>query len=198
MSRLEFTPDPNQEDEEALQSSLADSSQEESAHSRLAMPETTDEGDEGFESREEHESTRRLEYIDQLLRNAPLLSVPMGFADRVVAAIKRRTGTEPDYRDATGIVLGLLMTALISIPLLGTPAYLIGRSIFSANFRADLGDDLANFFEGITSWMSNISVNSTVLLPIGLVVVIALIALSSYFVYFVKGILNADTSEEQT
>jgi hypothetical protein len=193
MSRLEFTPDPNQEDEEALESSLAGKAQEESALNRLAMPETGD-ADEG----ESHESTRRLEYIDQLLRNAPLLSVPMGFADRVVAAIKRRTGGEPDYRDATGIVLGLMMTALITIPLLGTPAYLIGRSIFSPSFRADLGDDLINFFENLTSWMTNISVNSTILLPIGVVVIIALVALSSYFIWFVKGLLNTDTSEEQS
>jgi hypothetical protein len=192
MSRLEFTPDPNQEDEEALQSSLVGKEQEESALNRLSMPETADVNEE-----ESHESTRRLEYIDQLLRSAPLLSVPMDFADRVVAAIKRRTGGEPDYRDATGIVLGLMMTALISIPLLGTPAYLIGRSIFSPSFRADLGDDLGNFFEGITSWMTNISVNSTVLLPLGVVVIIALVALSSYFVWFVKGLLNTDTSEEQ-
>ena len=162
MSRLEFTPDPNQEDEEALQQSLTDSEQEESALNRMAMPETTQT------DKEEHDSARRLEYIDQLLRNAPLLSVSMGFADRVMAAIKRRTGGEPDYRDATGIILGLLMAALISLTLLGTPAYLIGRSIFSTSFRADLGDDLANFFESITSWMTNISVNSTVYCRLGL------------------------------
>lgn len=191
MSRLEFTPDPNQEDEEALQQSLTESGQEESALNRLAMPETTET------DKEEHDSARRLEYIDQLLRNAPLLSVSMGFADRVMAAIKRRTGGEPDYRDATGIILGLLMAALISLTLLGTPAYLIGRSIFSASFRADLGNDLSNFFESITSWMSNISVNSTVLLPIGVVVIIGLVALSSYFIWFVKGLLNTDTSEEK-
>ena len=189
MSRLEFTPDPNQEDEEALQSSMIEN-EEETALNRLAMPETADG--------ESHEGAKGLEYIDQLLRNAPLLSVSMGFADRVVAAIKRRQGGEPDYRDATGIILGLLVTALISIPLLGTPAYLIGRSVFSSSFRASLGDDLVSFLESITSWTTNISVNSTVLLPISVVVVIALVALSTYFIWFVKGLLNTDTSEEKS
>ena len=35
------------------------------------------------------------------------------------------------------------------------------------------------------------------LLPIGVIVIIALVALSSYFIWFVKGLLNTDTSEEK-
>ncbi len=183
MSRLEFQPDPEQEpeDDAALQA------EEQAAQNRLALP--------GSEAAAASETAVRLQQVEELLRNAPLLSVPIGFADRVLAVIKGQDQSDPDYQDAMGIVLGLLLAALIALPLFGTLAYLIGRAIVSASARTVLVSDLEAVLSSIFVWLQGLSLGAAVLLPIALVILVALGLLSGYVFRFFWDVMKAGSSE---
>lgn len=170
MSRLEFQPDPNQDDE--LESAL----EEDTASQRLAMPETAE----------------RLHYVENLLRNVPLLSVPIGFADRVMAVIKRQDPDDPNYQDGMGIVLGLLMAALIAIPLFGIVAWLFIRALVSLRAQATLVDDLESVFTGVSLWLASLSADGVIVVPLIVAMVVGLMFFSGYVIWFVRELFRSN------
>ncbi len=176
MSRLEYRPDPNQEDEEALQAAADEA--EIAAHHRLALPDDAEEDNKRFQA------------VENLLRNAPLLSVPIGFADRVIAALKGQNSTDPDYQDAMGIIIGLFLAALIAVPLFGTPAYLIGRALFSDAALSTLIADLETVLTTIMVWLQTVSLGPAFVILL-LVSLVGVGLLSGYVLRFVKGLVNA-------
>ncbi len=87
-------------------------------------------------------TNERLSYIENLLRNAPLVSVSVGFADRVMAALRGEDNQNPTYRNGLGIALGLLFSILFLMIGIGIPSYLflmlvvtVGRSKAVEQFR---------------------------------------------------------------
>src|SRR6188768_4257251 len=60
---------------------------------------------------------KRLHYVDRLLKSAPVLSAPRGFADRVMNRLKGATPHTPDYEQGTGIMVGLGAGSLFYLPI---------------------------------------------------------------------------------
>jgi hypothetical protein len=60
----------------------------------------------------------RLTKAEHILTSAPIITAPNGFADRVCAALASGRKPTHDPNAGLGIALGLLLTALFSIPLL--------------------------------------------------------------------------------
>lgn len=173
MSRLEYRPE--QEDEEILQQAAEE--EEATSHHRLAMP--------------DEEDSKRFQSVEQLLRHAPLLSVPIGFADRVIAAIKGQNNQDPDYQDAMGIIIGLFLAALIAVPLFGTPAYLIGRALVSSAALSTLIADLETMLTTVMLWLQGFSLSPVVVLPMLLITLVGLGLLSGYVFRFLKELVEA-------
>lgn len=185
MSRLEFQPDPEQEqapDE-------ASSTQHQAASQRLAMPENAEESTADLSA--------RFQQVEDMLRHAPLLSMPIGFADRVLAAIKGQRPSDPDYQDALGIILGLFLAVLVALPLLGIPAYLIARSIISADYRDTLVSDLGSVLGTIFVGLQSSSLGVLVLIPVLIAMLVGFGLLSGYLVRFLKELVEAGSVENK-
>ena len=185
MSRLEFDPQKGHESEDDFQPQP----DEQASHHRLALPE-----DEAAAAAAE---ANRLQYVEQLLRNAPLLSVPIGFADRVVAAIKGQDHDDPNYQDATGIVLGLLFAALIAIPLFATPVYLTGRALLNGESRTAILAELESVMSSFLLWLESLSLTPIIFIPLALAVLVGLILVSGYVLWFFRSLLKSGRSNVQ-
>ncbi len=129
MSRWEYQPDPQEQPDEEQQ--LANQRDAQAAAQRLSLPET-DEQNEA--------STERLHYIENLLRTAPLVSVSVGFADRVIAAIRGQDTDNPDYRNGLGIVLGLMISMVFLLTVIALPAYLFLLAVLSTDTEQAVND----------------------------------------------------------
>ncbi len=185
MSRLEFDPEKDHESEEDFQPQP----EEQVSYHRLALSE-----DEAAAAAAE---ASRLQYVEQLLRNAPLLSVPIGFADRVVAAIRGQDHDNPNYQDAIGIVLGLLFAALIAIPLFATPVYLTGRAILSGESRDTILTELESVMSSLLIWLESLSLTPVIFIPLALVILVGLVLVSGYVFWFFKTLLRSGRSNIQ-
>lgn len=178
MSRLELNPNemPQEEPESGAEIALPAESAP-AAFQRLALP------DEAFASTPAEE---RASYIDHLLRNAPLLATPVGFAERVVKAIKTRLHNQPNYRDGAGIVAALTITAFLVLPLLGLVVNIFFRLLTDANFPDNAANDIEAGLETLAMLLQN---------PTLLVVLVALIIpfllLVAYVYRFWRGVLAA-------
>lgn len=186
MSRLEYQPNP-QQDPDPNRDSMAEQSP--NAARRLSAPTPAQAADPT------PESSTRFHQVEEMLRKAPLLSVPIGFADRVLAAIKRQNPANPNYQDAMGIILGIFLAALLAIPLLGTPSYLIGRAIINADYRDTLIDDLGNLAERVFIGLETLSFNLIWLIPILAILALLFGFLSTYLYRFIKSVLQAAQAE---
>ena len=192
MSRLEYQPDPNKEEAELPQP------EETSGHHRLALPEQDEANEATLTSDNLAESGTRLQQVEDLLRNAPLLSVPIGFADRVVAALKGQDRTHPDYQDGMGIILGLVMAILIAVPLLGSVAYFIGRAVVSAEARNTLLADIEGIFTPLLSWIEGLSVSGVILVPLIVALLVGFSLLSGYVFWFVRSLIRTASSADDS
>jgi hypothetical protein len=185
MSRLENDPAAKNHAQETdeMQQAQAGEQMPESAHHRLEMPEET------------VGPSDRLLYVEHLLRSAPLLAVPFGFADRVVALLKKQAHTQPSYAQATGIVLGLAIAALVTVLPLGTLIYFLVRSLFSAGPRELALRLVGNVAENVALWAQDPSIS----LPLALLLIFALLplsALSGYLFWFFSGVAGAGSSDQ--
>ncbi|NDJ86660.1 MAG: hypothetical protein GYB66_12300 [Chloroflexi bacterium] len=177
MSRLEQQPDPNRE-EEQLEGFQAHGKQEaEEAHRRLAMS-------------DDEANATRLQQVEHLLRNAPLLSVPIGFADRVIASLKGHENGHPRYEDALGIVLGLSFAALIAIAVMGTLALLIFQVLLETATITDLAEGIGDAFETVIP-VAGITLDPSVAIPLGILIGIGLLLFSGYAVRVIRGIVKS-------
>jgi len=61
----------------------------------------------------------RMKRADRMLRTAPKIGAPHGFAERMMLALAAGSRPQMDKRLGLGMALGLLLTAFTAIPLLG-------------------------------------------------------------------------------
>lgn len=169
MSRLEYQPNREDENEDLF----LNEEQEQDTEQRLAAPDD-----------------RRLQQVEQMLRQAPLLSVPIGFADRVLAALKGQDKSSPDYQNGLGIVLGIFLAALLAVPLFGTPIYLIGRAIASGEGIQSTFEEVAATLASVWDWLVAVPLSSGFLLPFIIGALIGFGLLSGYIFWFVRSTLK--------
>lgn len=195
MSRLEQDPMRNKYDhleDENLQASEFDETRLQ-AGQRLAAPseqemplQTASQADESLE---------RFHQVDHLMKNAPTVASPRGFADRVLALIKKQAQIYPKYSEGTGIVLGLTAAAMVTIPILGTILFMTTQAIINESLRGTLLREMGNIIEVVTDWAQG----PTISLPVALLMILALLpftALSGYLFWFFNGLAKAGTPPE--
>jgi hypothetical protein len=136
-----------------------------------------------------------LQRVDHLLKTAPLLAAPLGFADRVIGLLKKQVNQYPNYSEGTGIVLGLVSVAMVVIPLLGTAIFLVTQAIISQSVRGTLIREISALIETVAAWGQN----PTISLPIAILMLLAILpftALSGYLFWFFNGVFGAGSSEQ--
>lgn len=180
MSRLEFSPqeDPQQ------QSDPDDSMQVK--RSRLGVE---DEVAEAQVDSEAHE--HRLAYVDRLLKTAPIFKAPLGFADRVISRLKAQTPLPPRYEEGTGIVVGLSVAALISIPVFATVIYILLRGVFDSRIRNDVWDGLTDIIGSVWQGLVSLPTDYPVLFVILVTLLTINLIFSGYVVWFWRGLLRS-------
>lgn len=187
MSRFEYQPDPERDEDDNLNTQPHN---EEiplvPAEQRLGLAE-----DELGDAETTPENRERLRYVEDLLRNAPLISVSVGFAERVMAAIRGKDTNDPDYRDALGVITGLLISILFTLAVFGIPAYYLITSVISGDAAAAI-DDLVQLTESFVAGFANLPL---VLLPAAAAAVIGVIILSGYVVWFIRGLLTTKSPD---
>jgi hypothetical protein len=180
MSQYEFQPDPERDEDENLNAQPQEDTAADTAEQRLGIPEAATA-----------EHAERLRYVEDLLRNAPLIAVPVGFAERVVAALRGKDSDDPDYRDAMGIVIGLLVSILITLAVLGLPAFYIITAVLTGDAATVLAD-VTGFLGMFVGWLGDLP---AVLLPAAVAAVIGVVLLSGYVVWFVRGLLTSTSDQ---
>lgn len=193
MSRLEYQPQSSSDDNVEKNEEL---SVESSRYQRLSMPTETTEAETTSEASAEEETPEARErYVDQLLRNAPLLAVPLGFADRVMTALKKRV-IPPNYQEGIGFVMALGVIACLILPLLAISVNFFVRIIIDTEER----DSSARDFESAVEVLGDaIQQSPIVVIVIGVIILVGLAVLMSYLVRFVRGILvHAQKHPDQT
>lgn len=160
------------------------------AGQRLAAPA------ENMQDNAKQASDAAFQQVDHLLKTAPMVASPRGFADRVLALIKKQAQLYPTYSEGTGIVLGLTAAALVTIPILGTILFLTTQAIVNQSLRITLIREVSRAIETVAVWVQSPSVS----LPIALLMGIAILpftALSGYLFWFFNGLAKAGASSEQ-
>lgn len=180
MSGYEYQPDPERDDEEIFDAQQAENTTPETAEQRLGVPEE-----------QANDNLERLRYVEELLRSAPLIAVPMGFADRVMAALRGKDSNDPDYRDAMGIVMGLLFSIIFTLAVLGLPAYYIITAVLTGDAATVLAD-VTGFLEVFVGWLAGLPL---VLLPAAAASVVGVVVLSGYVLWFVRGLLSSSSTD---
>lgn len=192
MSRLEQDPMRkkfSQLEDEGVQAGEQEQTQLQ-AGQRLAAPA------EDVQENTQQNSDASFQQVDHLLKTAPVVASPRGFADRVLALIKKQAQIYPTYSEGTGIVLGLSAAALVTIPILGTILFLTTQAIVNQSLRVTLIHEISEAIETVAIWMQNPSIS----LPIALLMVVAILpftALSGYLFWFFNGLAKAGASSEQ-
>lgn len=98
----------------------------------------------------------RMKRADRMLRAAPLIHAPSGFADRVLLAIASGRGPRHDPRFGLGIALGMLVVALTAIPFFGL--LMIGMIVVVTNEQA-----FAGFLIQVNSLLGRLTLTSMAL-----------------------------------
>ena len=190
MSRLEQDPmrkDFNQLEDEAVHE--LDETQLQAGQRLAALAESTQENTQ-------QASDASFQQVDHLLKTAPTVASPRGFADRVLALIKKQAQMYPTYSEGPGIVLGLTAAAFVTIPILGTILFLAPQAIVNQSLRVTLIREISNAIETVALWLQS----PTISLPIALLMVVAILpftALSGYLFWFFNGLAKAGASSEQ-
>lgn len=172
-NRLEYNPQPEFEPDDANQAEVQDDSMQ-LKRSRLGVEDDVASQNISDES--------RMRYVDRLMQSAPVLSAPLGFAERVVARLKELTPSPPQYDEGLGIAIGLLASILIVVPTLGVALFGLFRFILDEGVRNDVWD------AGVTlaDWLTH----PFVLGILGILLVMYLI-LSGYIVWFWRGVIRS-------
>lgn len=180
MSRFDYQPESEHEEDYRAeeQENLQETSS--SAEQRLGLPD-----------QEAQISTERLRYVEELLRSAPLLSVPMGFADRVVAALRGKDTDDPDYKDGLGLVLGLFVSLLTTLAMLGLPIYFLLRVVITGEADQTV-DDISGYFEPLFGWIADAP---AVIIPAAVVSLLFSLLLTGYVIWFVRSLLSSKSEE---
>ncbi len=194
MSRLE--QDPMRKKFDHLEDEVVHEPEETrlQAGQRLAAP--AENTQENIQDNTKQASDAAFQQVDHLLKTAPVVASPRGFADRVLALIKKQAQLYPTYSEGTGIVLGLTAAALVTIPILGTILFLTTQAIVNQSLRVTLIREVSRAIETVAVWVQNPSIS----LPIALLMVIAILpftALSGYLFWFFNGLAKAGASSEQ-
>jgi hypothetical protein len=130
---------------------------------------------------------KRLHYVDRLLKSAPMVSAPRGFAERVMNRLKGSTPHSPDYEQGTGIVVGLGAGSLVYLPLLATAVYILVRSILDSAFRSRVWDIAGN----IVAWIVAIPTDYPFIFAAVIIAVVIALIMSGYLVWFWRGLIRS-------
>lgn len=172
-NRLEYNPQPELEPEDSAQEELLDDSMQ-LKRSRLGVEDDVASQNISDES--------RMRYVDRLMHSAPMLSAPLGFAERVVSRLKELTPRPPQYDEGLGIAIGLLASVVIVIPALAFAMFVLIRFILEESTRTAVGDALLA--------LADFVVQPFVLGIIGILVFLYLL-LSGYIVWFWRGVIRS-------
>ena len=172
-NRLEYNPQPEFEPDDSAQEEVLDDSMQ-LKRSRLGVEDDVASQNISDES--------RMRYVDRLMSNAPMLSAPLGFAERVVSRLKELTPRPPQYDEGLGIAIGLLASVVIVIPALAIAIYTLIRFILEESTRTAVWDALV----AVESFI----VQPFVLVVIGLIVFIYLV-MSGYIVWFWRVVIRS-------
>ncbi len=135
---------------------------------------------------EAHEESDHLSYVDRLLRSAPMLSAPLGFAERVIARLKAEPPRIVRYEEGTGIVLGLGAAAFIFLPILMTVAVILGLGLINEDFREATWETAGDFANGVVD-----AIATSPVLTAGMIIVLMLfLGASGYFMWFWRGLIR--------
>lgn len=187
MSRLEYDPsDRNREEEEREEARRQEENVPDAQRHRLALPD-----EEAIAQNEADSEEKRLRYIDQLLKNAPILAAPLGFADRVMDALRKQSQAHPLYRDALGIIAGLGILACLVLPLLGFLSLQVFIIILDAAARDAAADDVREALNGAWTWLQDPSLNTSTIILL-LIIFLMFLLLSGYLLRFFRQILTTD------
>lgn len=130
---------------------------------------------------------KRLQYVDRLLKSAPMLAAPLGLADRVIARLKGSTPRTPNYSDGAGIMVGLSAASFIAIPILATIVFLLARSFFDEEVRTDVLDSMGNAL----SWVVGLPAEYPFISTLLLIALLLFLAMSGYLVWFWRGLVRS-------
>ncbi|MBI5931489.1 MAG: hypothetical protein HY862_19435 [Chloroflexi bacterium] len=197
MSRLEQDPmrkKYNHLDDEATQVDDAVESRLQ-AGQRLAAPADNTRHEEDSQSAVDA-SLERFQQVDHLMKTAPIVASPRGFADRVIGLLKKQAQIYPNYSEGTGIILGLAAAALVIIPVLGTALFLTTQAIVNQSLRVSLIHEASHVIEAVATWVQNPSIS----LPIAMLMVVAMLpftALSGYLFWFFNGLAKAGSASSE-
>lgn len=176
MSRWESQPNPQEQPDDELHA--AEELETQAAAQRLSLPDNEEQQDT---------SNERLQYIENLLRKAPLVSVGMGFAERVMAALRRQEPDNPDYRDGVGIVLGLLISLVFVLSVIGLPTYLFLLAVLSTD-RQQAIDDTSEFLADQSKIIGDFLLNPPILVVLTLAV-LGSMTLALFVIRFMRDLL---------
>lgn len=135
---------------------------------------------------EVQEENEHLNYVDRLLRSAPMLSAPLGFAERVIARLKADPPRVIRYEEGTGIVLGLGAVAFIFLPILMTLTIILGLGLINEDFREETWDTVGD----VLSEVADAIATSPVLTAFVIVVVLLFLGASGYFMWFWRSLIR--------
>jgi hypothetical protein len=80
---------------------------------------------------EDHDTAARMRLVDHLMKSAPLVMPGMGFAERVIEAIRRQE-IDPFNRDsAFGVILGLGVAAAVVVSALSAFALVVANVVIN-------------------------------------------------------------------
>lgn len=135
---------------------------------------------------EAHEESDHLSYVDRLLRSAPMLSAPLGFAERVIARLKAEPPRVIRYEEGTGLVLGLGAVAFIFLPILMTVAVILGLGLIDEEFRESTWDTAGEVANSVVD-----AIAASPFLTGAMVIVLMLfLGASGYFMWFWRGLIR--------
>ncbi len=107
---------------------------------------------------ESSRAAHTLQWVDTLLRNAPMLAPSAEFAERVMHAIA--TMPRPDWkrRDlSVGVVLGLMAAAFLSVPFLAGALFTLVRTLADADVLNALLQTGVGVLSGAMSLLSEVA-----------------------------------------
>ncbi len=107
---------------------------------------------------EESPTAQALSWVDALLRNAPMLTPSAEFAERVMHAIA--TMPRPGWKRrelSVGVVLGLLVTALLSVPFLAGALFALVSALADAAIFSTLLQIGVSVVSGVSGLLGEVA-----------------------------------------
>lgn len=178
MSRWDYQPNPQEEPDDKLQTTEAYDTQ--AAVDRLSLPDTNTESSEA--------TPERIQQIESMLRNAPIISASVDFAERVMAALRGQGPDNPDYRDGIGVVAGLLLSLVMIISVLGVPTYLFAFALLSGN-RSQFTDEFDTVVSDFADTLADVMANPPIF-ALMTVSILGSVTLALFVIRFVRDVMT--------